>query len=71
MGTAGLYEVLEWARKEGDVRAVDRIAIKVLADAIQEGVFFKRVTPDTQCSSSLLQKVRHAASDVVGRTCPY
>jgi hypothetical protein len=69
--TTRLYDIIEWARKSGEVRAVERIRLKVLTASIDEGISLMRVSPETTCSSRYLEAVWQAASDVVGEPCPY
>ena len=65
-----LFEILQWARENGDITAVDRIRIYVLPQIVTEGFVFSEVGPSTTCSPVLLDAVRSAASEVVGKPCP-
>jgi hypothetical protein len=67
---SALYQILEWAKSTGEVRAVERIRLKVLTASLDEGIALQRVGPDTPCSQAYLAKVHAAASDVVGQLCP-
>jgi hypothetical protein len=65
-----LFQVLQWAKTNGEVRAVERIRLKVLNGSIREGIVLARVSPNTTCSPEYLDLVRTAASEVVGKRCP-
>ncbi|MBI2569986.1 MAG: hypothetical protein HYV63_23520 [Candidatus Schekmanbacteria bacterium] len=65
-----LYEVLQWAKENGEVKAVDRIRVFVLPNALREGVILAAVNPKTACSREFLAEVRKAAEAVVGKPCP-
>lgn len=66
-----LYDILEWAKKNGEVKVLDRIRVHVLPVTMQEKIRINEVTPTTTCSSACLEAVRKAASNVVGKPCPY
>lgn len=66
-----LYDILEWARKNGEPKVIDRIRVYVLPITMQEKIRINEVKPDTQCSQSCLDAVRQAASNTVGKPCPY
>ncbi|HHO54180.1 MAG TPA: hypothetical protein ENK18_25745 [Deltaproteobacteria bacterium] len=66
-----LYQILAWAHREGNVKAVARIRLRTLPYAVVEGLNVKNLQPTMKCSPALLQRIRTAASTVVGRTCPY
>ena len=65
-----IFGVLEWAKREGEVKAIARIRMRVLGDSVKEGVRLGDVKPDTRCSPQLLNKIRVAASEIVGKPCP-
>lgn len=66
---SNLWKIVNWAKEEGPVKAVERINMMVLAACMQEKVSLKNLTPNTKCSSKLEQAVRKAAESVVGRPC--
>jgi hypothetical protein len=66
-----LYSILKWAKDKGEMRAVERIRLRVLVASIEEGIALTKVGPETSCSPKYLQAVRDAASAVVGKPCPY
>jgi len=65
-----LYDIFEWVKKNGEVKAIDRVRFRSLSAFVAEGVVFSAVTPQTKVSDSCLQTVRQAASSVVGQPCP-
>ena len=65
-----IYAVLEWAKQEGDVKAIDRIRVRVLPHAMKEGLVLCEVQATTTCSPELLTRFREVASKVVGKECP-
>jgi hypothetical protein len=65
-----LYQVIDWAKTNGEVKVLDRIKLKTLSKLVQERVTLDQVTPATTCSPELVAAVRAAASDVVGKPCP-
>ena len=65
-----LWRILNWAKTEGPVKAVERISMMVLADAMKEQISLRTIDPNTSCSPRLEKAVRTAAETVVGRPCP-
>lgn len=65
-----LFDVLQWAQKQGEVKAVDRIRVMVLPVTLKEKIQLANVKPTTICSSECLAAVRQAAALVVGKPCP-
>ena len=66
-----LFKILDWARQQGETTAFDRIRVKTLPVTLDEMLWLDEVTPDTQCLEKTLEAVREAASEVVGRPCPF
>lgn len=66
-----LYDIIEWAKQNGEVKVVDRIRVKVLPVTMQEKIVIAEVTPSTACSPACLDAVRQAAINIVGKPCPY
>ncbi|MCP5109581.1 MAG: hypothetical protein GY953_01970 [bacterium] len=71
MSAGATYQILEWAEGKGEVKAVDRIRLMTMADAIREGVNLAKATPETEASDNLISAIRKAASEVVGESCPF
>lgn len=70
-GTKGaLFAILEWTRKEGEVKAEGRLRIKALPILMPEDISFGSIAEDTDCSPEAVQGFRKAAGDVVGKDCP-
>ncbi len=67
---ASLYDVLNWAKTNGEVKVVERIRLRVIGWTMREGISLANVHPDTKCSGECLDAVRRAASEVVGKPCP-
>ena len=67
---SSIYQVVDWVRTNGDIHAISRLRLKVLATTLKEGVALGDVTPETKCSRECLDRVRQAASEVVGKPCP-
>ncbi len=65
-----LFEILEWTRENGEVRAVDRLGLKIMRIAMTEGLILAAVDKQTECSEEGLVAIRKAASSVVGKPCP-
>ncbi len=65
-----LYQIINWAKANGEVKAVDRIRMKVLMLTMKEKIALATVTKDTECSPELLQAIWKAANEVVGKSCP-
>lgn len=66
-----LYNIIQWAQQNGEVKAIDRIRVQVLPVTMKEKIRLNEVTKDTECSPECLDAIRKAASDVVGKRCPY
>lgn len=67
---SSLHEVVTWTEQNGEVKAIDRLRVKVLPDLMSEGITLSTVNAETSCTPPLLKKVADAASSVVGRPCP-
>lgn len=67
---SSLHAVVTWTEQNGEVKAVDRLRVKVLPDLMDEGISLSTVNAETTCSPPLLKKVEDAASSVVGQPCP-
>lgn len=70
-GTGELMRVLQWTRDNGEVRAFERLRLKMLRLTVREGIRLDRVTLDTKCSPDYLREVRTVATEIVGMPCPY
>lgn len=66
-----LYKVVNWVRKNGEVKALDRLRVMVLPITMEEGIRLAAVEPTTSCSTRALSAVRNAATTVVGQNCPF
>lgn len=66
-----LHAVVTWVRSEGDLNALNRLRLRVLASTIKEGISLDQVSPATNCSDECLARVREAASAIVGQPCPH
>ena len=66
-----LFQIIEWSRKNGEAKAVDRIAALVLPQALKEGVRLREVVANTTCSEGFVDVVRKAAERVVKQRCPH
>ena len=66
-----LYEILAWARQNGEPKVVERIRVFVLPITMEEKIRIAEVTPDTTCSDRCLDAIRQAAARVIGKPCPY
>ncbi len=65
-----LYDILEWVKSNGEVKAMDRLRVKVLPVTMKEGLVLTDVTYDTTCSPETLRVIRDAATEIVGKECP-
>ncbi len=65
-----LYELLEWARENGEVRILHRIRIKAMLHTLEEGINLSQVEPDTTCSIPCLEAINDIVTELVGRPCP-
>ena len=68
---SNLFIVLDWLQKEGEAQSINRLRIKILPFSIKEGIVLSRVERATACSPELLNLARKAASEIVGKPCPY
>ncbi len=69
--TGSLHAVLEWAKAEGEVKALDRMRMFCLGALLADDITgLQAVTPQTACSAETLDAVRKAAERVVGKPCP-
>lgn len=69
--TGALHAIIEWAKAEGEVKALDRLRVYCLGVLLKEGIGgLQSVTPTTACSAATLDEVRAAAEKVVGKPCP-
>lgn len=66
-----LYKVVDWVRKNGEVKALDRLRVMVLPVTMEEGIRLAGVGPATACSTKALTAVRKAATTVIGQNCPF
>ena len=66
-----LFQIVEWVKTHGEVRALDRIRLKVLSASIDEKIVLSKVGRETTCSDTYLALLRKVATEVVGRPCPY
>ncbi len=67
---SAVHNVLEWAKREGDVKVVDRIRVRILPEALDEGIQIGLIDENTTCSPAFLLKFRETVSKVVGKPCP-
>lgn len=67
---ASVYDVLVWAKSNGEHNVTDRIRLKVLPLSVQEKIMFNAINNSTQCSPAYLAAVKKAASEAVGKPCP-
>ncbi|MBI4396341.1 MAG: hypothetical protein HY548_04540 [Elusimicrobia bacterium] len=65
-----LYQILNWAKENGEVECLSRIRLKLLIHSVKEKIFIDDVGPNTNCSDEYLQEVRKAVGEVVGKNCP-
>ena len=65
-----LYDVVEWVKTNGEVKAIDRLKVAILPDLLAENLLLSNVGPDQTCSGPLLQKIKDQASTIVGKPCP-
>lgn len=66
-----LFKILKWLDEEGEVKAVDRLRMKILPHTVKEGIVIRKVDASTKCSTDLLARARDAASSIAGKPCPY
>lgn len=66
-----LFQIIDWAKKNGEVKAVDRIKIRALSALMAENIQIQNITESTDCSGGCLEAIRKAASEVVGKPCPF
>jgi hypothetical protein len=66
-----LNKILRWTREHGEVRAFERLRLRLLRYTVKEGFMLDHVTDETRCSDNYLREARKAASEVVGRDCPF
>ncbi len=65
-----LWRVMEWAKKNGELKAIDRVNVMVTVGAIKERVVLRKVSAETEVSSEFLKIYIHAANQIVGQRCP-
>lgn len=65
-----VIKIVEWVKKNGEVKAFDRVRVMVLPQTMAEGVRLNCIDATTKCSNVLLQALRSAATTVVGKPCP-
>jgi len=65
-----LYKIFVWVKREGGVKAVERLKIMALPDAMAEGIPFRKIGPQTEGSPRFLGKLRIIATKLVGKPCP-
>ncbi len=69
--TGALYAVIEWAKTEGEVKALDRMRMFCLGALLSDNISgLEAVTKSTPCSTTTLDAVRTAAEKVVGKPYP-
>jgi len=66
-----LYNILRWTREHGEVRAFERLRLRLLKHTVKEGFMLDRVTNETRCSEDYLREARRAAAEIVGSECPF
>lgn len=69
--TGELYRILQWTREQGEVRAFERLRLRLLKHTVREALRLDRVTAETQCSEAYLSEARAAATEIVGTDCPF
>jgi hypothetical protein len=69
--TATAYEIIQWAKDQGEVKATDRIRVKVLLVGLENSVFWDDITQDTDVPAPYLNALLEAVEDVVGRPFPH
>ena len=67
---AGIKDILDWAHEHGEPRVIDRIRLMVFPSLIRERIVLSRIDASTTCSPALLNELRAAASEAVGKPCP-
>lgn len=66
-----LHKIIDWVKKNGEVKAIDRLRVMVLPFTMADGLQLAAVTPNSSCSPKTLAAVRQAAGTVVGSACPF
>lgn len=65
-----LNDVVLWVKSQGNVKSFERLRLRLLGDALEEGIFWSKVDVNTTCSPAFLAKARKVASEIVGKPCP-
>ncbi|MEM6930586.1 MAG: hypothetical protein AAF602_26855 [Myxococcota bacterium] len=65
-----IYALAQWVQKEGDAQAFDRLRLRTLGEALDEGIFWTKVDPETRVSERFYAMARDVATDIVGKPCP-
>ena len=61
-----LYQLVQHVQKTGEVKALQRVSIMALADLLKEGIKLQNVTPQTDCSPQLYNKLKSVSEKFVG-----
>lgn len=64
-------DIIDWAVEHGEPRIIDRLRLRVFPSLMRERLVLTQVNASTRCSEALLAELRAAASDLVGRPCPF
>lgn len=64
-------DIIDWTVANGEPRVIDRLRLRVFPSLMRERLVLTQVTAATRCSDALLAELRTAASELVGKPCPF
>jgi len=65
-----IHGLIRWLEAEGDVEAFDRLRLRTLGEALDEGLDWSRIDRRTECSDALFARAKEVATEIVGKPCP-
>lgn len=68
---AKLKDILTWTAENGDPRVIDRLRLRIFPSLMRERLVLSQVDDSTRCSPALIEELRAACSELVGKPCPY
>lgn len=65
-----IHDLISWVKAEGEVKAFERLRLRMLGPALEEGLYWSRIDPSTNVSDAFFAKAREVATEIVGKPYP-
>ena len=68
---SNLFQLLQWAKENGEVKILHRIRLKAMLITLEEGINLSEIEPDTTCSKDCLFAINNIITELVGKPYPH